>query len=356
MPLGKASPDLIVVGGGVIGLSVAMTAMKTGLAVRVVDDAIPGAASRVAAGLLAPSLGSLPPRAAAAFRMANDEYPRFLASVRESSGHDELSVGKGILEITLSPLDVVSLDAAGDPAGIRLSSQDVSEQAPDLTAVAAAVLHPEDGWIEPRGLLDALAVTLPVGALTRGRVVRIDSGPDLVVLMVTGERLRCGHVVLAAGSWSPLIGGLSCQLPIAPARGELLVLETSHTLPYAIACEEGYLVPRRGEIVVGSTFELVGYDSSTTTAGRLSLERFAARVIPNAFARATAISSWAGLRPMTPDKLPIIDYDPADRRVVFACGHGKNGLLLAGLTAEIVLDLLAGNRLEADSPFRLDRF
>lgn len=115
------------------------------------------------------------------------------------------------------------------------------------------------------------------------------------------------------------------------------------------------MVPRSGEIAVGSTFELVGYDRRSTLAGRVRLEKLASQVIPGAFGRVTRTTGCSGLRPMPPDKLPIVDSDPDDQRLVYACGHGKNGLLLAGLTADIVVDLLSGNRLEADSPFRIDR-
>ena len=354
--VGKSSRDVIVVGGGVIGLSITMAAAKKGLRVAVIDGGHAGAASSVAAGLLAPSLGTLPTRAAAAFRAANKGYAEFLGSVQEASGHTDLALGKGILEIALAAEDVPYLNEAMDPAAIRMASGDVARHAPDVVPVAGAMLHQDDGWIEPRRLLGALTATIPAGALIQDRVAAVDIGADIVVRTESGERHRCGLLVIAAGSWSPLIGGLPARLPIVPARGEVIVIETTHTLPFAIACEGGYFVPRPGGIVVGSTFDFVGYDPRSTLAGRARLEKLASQVIPGAFARVTRTTSWAGLRPMTPDKLPIVDSDPADRRIVYSCGHGKNGLLLAGLTAEIVLDLLSGNRLEADSPFRLDRF
>jgi len=97
-------------------------------------------------------------------------------------------------------------------------------------------------------------------------------------------------------------------------------------------------------------------DPAPTTQGQAILLAHAKRLIPEAVARARSRRGWAGLRPMTPDRLPIIDADPADARIIYACGHGKNGLLLAGLTAELVVDLIEGNRLDAASPFRLGRF
>lgn len=356
MPPGKGPADLIVVGGGVVGLSVAMLAVRQGLSVQVIEGEFQGAASPVAAGLLAPSLGRSPPEAADAFRLANSGYARFLDMIREASGQSELVAGQGILEIALDPSVVRTLNEANDPAAVMRSSARVAQEAPDLAAVSGAVLHPNDGWIEPRSLLNGLVASLPDGTITKDRVSTVEAGRDLRVTLSSGQVRVSGHLVVAAGCWSPLIKGIPGRLPIFPARGEVLVMETTHALPYAIACDEGYLVPRPGNIVVGSTYELVGFEANPTPNGRADLEKFAATVIPGAFARASRVTAWAGLRPMTPDKLPIVDIDPDEPRIVYACGHGKNGLLLAGLTAQLTLSLLSGNRLDAHSPFRLDRF
>ena len=356
VPVGKSSPDVLVVGGGVIGLAVAAAAVRNGLTVCVVDAGLAGAASGVAAGLLAPSIGSLPDGASQLFHEAAAGYGQFLSSLSGVDG-PMLTAQSGLLEIALPPATAESLNRGHNRAVIRLSAEDVRHSVTELAPVAAAVLHPNDRWIEPALLLNALASALPDDAVSRGRVTRVESTQSHVgVLLDSGESIRAGHVVIAAGSWSPLLEGLSVRLPITPARGEVLVIETAHALGYAIACEDLYVVPREGEIVVGATFEHVGYDSSLTAAGRSTLERFAQRVIPRPVARATAMRTWAGLRPMTTDRLPILDVDPADDRIILCCGHGKNGLLLAGLSAEIVVDLVAGNRQEPTFPFRLNRF
>lgn len=354
-PARKPAFDVLIVGGGVIGLSVAVAAVRAGLTVQVIEAALPGGASRVAAGLLAPSLGTLSEPASAAFRRAARDYPAFLKAVSAASGRT-VAAEHGVLEIALLPQGVESLNRGRDRSAIRFSPQEVAARTSDLAAVSAAVLHPDDGWIEPAQLVDALAEAVPPGSILAGRVVRVDgTGSDAGVILDSGESFRAGHVVIAAGCWSPLIEGVS-RIPVSPARGETLVIETAHALPHAVACEDFYLVPRRGEIVVGATFELVGYDATTTAGGRSRLEQFAARLIPGPLRRATAMRSWAGLRPMTPDRLPIIDFDPNKPRIIISTGHGKNGLLLAGFSAEIVVDLIAGNRQDAVFPFRLDRF
>jgi glycine oxidase len=356
VPSRKAPAEIVILGGGVIGLSVAVFAVRAGLKVRVIDVPLPGAASRVAAGLLAASLGALPARAAADFRKASEGYGRFLDVVRDASGHQDLVARKGILELALTPRDLPFLNEALDPTATPLASAEIARQIPDLIPIAGAMLHPNDGWIEPHALLAALMAALPPESILTGRVTEIRRAPHLEVRLESGEVIRSSRLVVSAGSWSPLLAGLPTKLPIAPARGEVILIETAHSVPLAIACEDRYFVPRAGAIVVGSTFEMVGYDPSTTAYGSAALKRAAALLLPDAVARATRISSWAGLRPMTPDKLPIVDRDPTDERIVYACGHGKNGLLLAGLTAEIVLDLLGGNRLEPSSPFGLSRF
>jgi glycine oxidase len=356
VPSRKPPAEVVILGGGVIGLSVALFAVRAGLEVRVIDASLPGAASRVAAGLLAPSLGALPARSAAHFRKASEGYGRFLQVVRDASSHQELVAGQGILELALAARDVGFLNEALDPSATPLASAEIARQIPDLIPIAGAMLHPNDGWIEPRALLAALTAALPPESILRDRVTDIRRARDLEVRVESGEVIRSSRLVVSAGSWSPLLTGLPTKLPIVPARGEVILIETAHSVPVAIACEDRYVVPRPGAIVVGSTFEMVGYDPSTTANGAAALQRFATRLLPDAMARATKITSWAGLRPMTPDRVPIIDRDPNDERIVYACGHGKNGLLLAGLTAEIVLDLLGGNQLEPSSPFALSRF
>jgi glycine oxidase len=351
---GKASADMIVVGAGVIGLSIAAAATRRGMRPLVVDGRVPGTASRVAAGLLAPSLGTLPPAAAAEFRRAMDGYPAFLDAVRKASGHSDIGLGRGILEVALAQADP---GLPGETVGsARLTAEDIARRAPELIPVAGGILHSHDGWLEPQSLIDGLIASLPLGTIISDKVTGIRRGADIGVQLESGDHLSSGRVVVAAGCWSPMISGLPTGLPIVPARGEVIVVAGPHALSIAVACEDAYLVPRRDGVVVGSTFELVGYDTRSTVAGRTHLEAFARTLIPTLLQRARSVTAWAGLRPMTPDKLPIIDVDPVDDRILYACGHGKNGLLLAGLSAEIVLSLAAGNRLDPDSPFRIGRF
>jgi glycine oxidase len=350
---GKTSIDLVVVGGGVIGLATALLARRSGMSVRVVDAGIAGAASTVAAGLLAPSLGRLEPAAASAFVRARDRYDGFLDLIREASGDNDLRLGRGILEIPEE--NGAAVNEAGDPDALAMDSAEIARQFPDLAAGPNGVMHSKDGWIDPVRLIAALRKALESEPIADD-VIEIETMAGDVRLLTRGQRwIHCDRVVIAAGAWTQMIKGIA-KIPIRPAKGEVLVLETTHALEHAVASGGAYIVPRGDSIVVGSTFVLDRDDHVPTVVGQATLMAYANRLIPRAVARARSQTGWAGVRPITPDRLPIIDSDPLDPRITYACGHGKNGLLLAGLTAELVLDLLSGNRLDPASPFRLSRF
>ena len=117
-----------------------------------------------------------------------------------------------------------------------------------------------------------------------------------------------------------------------------------------------YIVPRGQRILVGATLERAGFDPSTTPAALAELRRGAAAIWP-AIAELPMASSWAGLRPVTPDLLPIIGPDPDHPCLIYACGHSRNGILMAPLTADCVAAIVAGSAPPADlTPFRVDRF
>ena len=127
-------------------------------------------------------------------------------------------------------------------------------------------------------------------------------------------------------------------------------------LSHAVSAPDAYLVPRGEYTLVGSTLERVGFDSATTAAALEHLRAAASLVVPS-FARAEVQSAWAGLRPMTPDGLPLLGRDPDLPSIVYACGHGKNGILLAPITAECIAAIAAHSAPPVDvAPFELQRF
>jgi glycine oxidase len=182
----------------------------------------------------------------------------------------------------------------------------------------------------------------------------LDNGrPSLVT--EDGRRHQSKSVVLAAGAWAPLISGLPRHLRVEPVRGQMLSLRAA-PLRHAISGPDAYLVPRGDRTLVGSTLERVGFNARTTAAALHRLHRAAVALCPE-MADAPVAESWAGLRPVTPDFQPVIGRDPEFPALVYACGHGKNGILLAPLTGECVASLVAGSVSPVDlEPFAVERF
>jgi glycine oxidase len=156
----------------------------------------------------------------------------------------------------------------------------------------------------------------------------------------SGQRIVGSKVVLAAGAWSREIAGLPRTLPIAPLKGQMLALVASQ-LRHAVASDAVYLVPRGDEVVVGATVEHAGFDTSLN-ADAIEQLRLAAVVLCPTLADAPVARRWAGIRPATPDMLPILGLDPDQPSLIYACGHSKNGILLAPETAIVTARLAQG--------------
>jgi glycine oxidase len=176
---------------------------------------------------------------------------------------------------------------------------------------------------------------------------------------VRGVRLRgsdvaADHVVLCSGAWTRFFEeAAGARLPVEPVRGQMLALESPQPpLAHIVWGEDAYLVPRRdGSLLVGATVERAGFDARTTAGGIAALALGAAALLPE-LAGATFLRAWAGLRPATPDGLPLIGAVPAAPGLVVASGHYRRGILMAPITAFWVAELLARGRLpSAAEPF-----
>jgi len=164
------------------------------------------------------------------------------------------------------------------------------------------------------------------------------------------------QVVLAAGAWSPRIAELPRPLPVEPVRGQMVATEWPAAPPAILYHGHGYLLPRGNEALLGSTMEHVGFDGSTTPQAVNEIRRIAARLCP-AIGQARVRRTWAGLRPLTPDGRPILGADPEVSGLWYATGHGRNGILLAGITGEVIGDLLFSGETDVDiSELSITRF
>jgi glycine oxidase len=351
------SSDVVVVGGGVIGCAVAFQLAREGLSVTLFERGeIAGEASGAAAGMLTPVGEAGEGGAFVAWKLRSLAlFPGLLAELRERSGVDPEYQVSGVLRVAgdaaeeaslrgqvqeLPELELVWLDAgalkraepqlAPQERGGLLSPREAHVRSPLLVrayAQAAASLGAR------------LRAGLPVTGLVRERA--------RVVGVETPEgRHGAAHVVLCPGSWARACAAWVApfpDLPVAPVRGQIVCLDAPHPALRSIVWGPGaYLVPKLdGSVVVGATSEHAGFDRRVTAAGVAALLEAAARLVP-ALADASFRSAWAGLRPATPDGLPLVGPLPEVDGLVVAAGHYRNGVLLSPLTGRMVADGLLG--------------
>ncbi|HEY3279686.1 MAG TPA: glycine oxidase ThiO [Gemmatimonadales bacterium] len=355
--------EVVVVGGGVIGAACARAAALRGLRVAVCEPGPdPASASAASAGMLAAQIEPTDDWLRALAVRARDLYEALAPALRETTGIDIGFWRPGIASMTFDDPAAERLReavAGQRQAGLRcdwLEPEDVFERFPGMAPdCRGALFAPEDGAVDPIALtralladarrLGATAVTAPVERITaaggRAAGVATAAGP-----------VHAEHVVLAAGAWSPLIAGLPRSLPVEPVRGQMAAAPWPSGTPPAIAFHDHtYVVARGGEALLGSTMEHAGFDSRVTEAGLAQIRRGAARLLP-ALSAAPFSRTWAGLRPVTPDGRPIVGPDPDLAGLWYATGHGRNGMLLAALTGDIMGSLLAGEATDVDlAPF-----
>ena len=367
---------MVVVGGGVVGLCCAWRLAQGGAAVLVLDRADPPAgATRVAAGMLAP-IGELAFGEPELLRMtvaAAAAYPDFVAELEAASGLGSGYAQHGALHVALDRDEAAELRRVHDlqrSLGLGaewLPPRRCRELEPGLTPSFNGGVHaPDEAAIDPRRMTAALLMALAEAG------VEVRSNVDVVASLLDGERLagvrtssgeelRARHVVLATGAWSGTEEWLPEQVrpPVRPVKGQILELRSPDGEPPCgriLASERVYLVPRPdGRLIVGATTEERGFDATVTAGGVHELLREAYRLLPDV-AEMELVEAMAGLRPGTPDNLPLIGQAELEG-LVLACGHYRNGILLAPITGEAVTALLSEepipDALTAADPARL---
>ncbi len=304
-----------VIGGGIIGCAIAWRLAQQGVHVVVIDGNQPvSKASWAAAGMLLPILedpSPLRPLAEASFA----EFPDFVAEVERATGVD---------------------------AGLIIEG-------------------PHSGSVDNRRLGTALqqAATRAGAEFRIGVPARKVDGTTRFqhVELTDGSSIDGDSVVIAAGAWSSEIRGLPVRLPVVPVRGQMLAVK--HDPPFVdsiVENERCYLVPRGDRLLIGATVERVGFDERTTPDGIAGLLECARELAPDV-AGMDVMETWAGLRPGTPDDLPILGADPRVEGLFYATGHYRNGILLTPITARAISELIVLGKTDVNlTRFKIDRF
>ncbi|HWT88569.1 MAG TPA: glycine oxidase ThiO [Candidatus Angelobacter sp.] len=361
--------DVAIAGGGLIGASIAFELARAGLRVGLFDKQEPGKeASWASAGILSPAPESPAMITLVSLGKASmDLYPEFVASVEEIAGLDVGYRAKGTVEVLTSQQareEMSTVIALHHGLGLRaepLSPDDARELEPDLRDdLEAAVLRPAEASVDNRLLTRALIVA----ARKSGVEIHAGAGAESLWiegeackgLIAAGERISAKHIVVAAGCFSAQIHGAEKYAPVRPAKGQMISLVCPDVkIERVLWGDEIYLVPRNdGRILAGATVEYKGFDKTVTAGGQRKLLSAAIELVP-ALEGARVDETWAGLRPDSPDHLPILG--PTDLLgLVIATGHFRSGVLLTPITAKLVREWITTENVSADwerfSPLR----
>jgi glycine oxidase len=357
--------DVVIVGGGIIGLSSALKARSMGLSVTLLERGLIGAgATHVAAGMLAPiaeaEFGEAGRLSLGLGVRSAQMWPRFAGELEEDSG---VGVGlrqTGTLMVARDEDEARELErqiSFRDSLGlhtVRLLPSEARELEPALAPTLRLALRaPEDHSVDPRLVLAALSCACagggvsirehsPVAALAVDRV----RGHVVGVELDDGRLVPAGTVVVACGAWSALLGGLEPGelVPVRPVKGQILRLHDPDgpgLLTGVLRYEGGYLVPRAdGHYVLGASMEERGFESEPSAGAVYELLRAAQELIPGV-AELRLDEIGVGFRPGSPDNVPLIGRGTLDG-LIWATGHHRNGILLAPLTAELVTGAITG--------------
>ena len=369
----RNSADVVIVGGGVIGLSIARELGRGGVRDIVICDQgeLGKEASWAAAGILAPQVEA--DSTNDFFQLAcasRDLYPEFARALREETGVDVELDTTGTLYVAFTEDEEIELRQRYEwqrRAGLRvewLDAADVRSLEPNVSdQVRCGLCFPEDWQVENRKLVEALIVSnrkLGVHLLPKCEVASLHFDRSRVAGVETATGIiTAPAILLCAGAWTSSVttsAHAAEQVQIEPVRGQMLCFKPEQTIArHVVYGREGYLVPRRdGRLLAGSTSEHVGFDKSVTDEGINGIRLMAQKIAP-ALSSVPTVDSWAGFRPRAADDLPVLGPDSEIDGLFYATGHYRNGILLAPITAQVIADLLSGissSFIEAFSPNR----
>jgi glycine oxidase len=370
-----SAPDVVVIGGGLIGTSISWRLRQAGINVVLVVGERSAAASGVAAGMLAPvTETTFTEQSLLQLNLASlNRYADFVAEVEQAS---DLPAGlrrTPNLSVAYDADDAARLTAfadflarAGHP-GERLTSRECRRHEPLLAPAIRSGLLVEGDWSCDNRLLwwALIEAGHRIGVHEMpGFVHRVTSADGRVtgVELANGQTISAGWVVVANGAWARQIGGLP-DLPVRPVKGQIVRLDPGRlsaptlTIRAYSRGSEIYLVPREGgrEVVLGATVEELGFDHRVTAGAVYELLRDGRTVMPMT-AEYTLAETSVGWRPGTPDNAPILGRCDLDG-LALATGHYRNGVLLTPITADVIANLIITGELDSiAAPFTLDRF
>jgi glycine oxidase len=366
--------DVAIAGGGLIGGSIALELARAGLRVGVFDRQEPGRESSWAgAGILSaapenPGMIPAVPLCKASLAL----YPEFVAMVEETSGQRVGFRPKGTIEALFSRdarAELSTLIALHHGLGLRaepLRAEDARELEPALSEeMEVCVLRPDEASVDNRALTRAVleaarrsgAEIFPncgVASIWReGGKHRRCAG-----LVLQSEKVEAAWTIIAAGCFSAGLEGVEAYAPVRPAKGQMVALRAEELkIERVLWSEKIYLVPRNdGQILAGATVEYVGFDKGTTAGGIEKILSAAIELAPG-LAATRIEETWAGLRPDSPDHLPILGPTDLDGLLI-ATGHFRSGILLAPITARVIREWVTEQRVSVDwerfSPLRFE--
>lgn len=354
--------DVAVIGAGMAGLTAALHLADTGLDVVLCADVRAGEASPAAGGILDTGHGFASPDVQALMRDARDRWPAFAAALTERTGVAIPVNRDGILELAHAIHDAERLGKQVAPDIEWLDASALTAREPALTHVVGALHFRHDGAVNP--LLVLRALKQAVGHHVHLRVIQqtvsaLDTGtPGSAVTLTLADEstLSAMRVIVATGAWATTLPGIPTALPVAPLRGQLMSV-ASKTLRHVTFMNGGYVIPRGdGRTILGGTEEHAGFDASHSEDGVRHIRALAGAIHPS-LATAPMLNTWSGLRPMTPDALPIIGPDPEHPSVIHATGLGRNGILLAPMVGALAAACARGDaETTVPGPFRPERF
>ncbi|MCX5089704.1 glycine oxidase ThiO [Streptomyces sp. NBC_00365] len=378
-PSDARASDVLVIGGGIIGLVTAWRAAQRGFTVTVVDPEPGGGAARVAAGMLA-AVTELHygEQTLLGLNLASARrYPDFVAELTEASGQDLGYRRCGTLAVAMDADDrahLRELHALQHRSGLEsewLSGRECRRLEPMLAPGVRGGLRVDgDHQIDPRRLAKALVTACERAGVEFHRTwaerLTVVGDRAAGVVATGGERLAAGQVVLAAGSHSGELAGIPDAVlpPVRPVKGQVLRLTVpkryapflSRTVRAVVRGSQVYLVPREnGELVVGATSEELGWDTTVTAGGVYELLRDAHELVPG-ITELPLTETRAGLRPGSPDNAPLLGPTALDG-LLLATGHYRNGVLLTPVTGDVMAHVLTTGELPEEArPFTPGRF